>query len=63
MDGQVQLDVGGEAANNKQIHYVFAHVLNLKFLRVQEIDCVWTKRKGLLLDCSVGAKQNRSEGS
>ena len=45
------------------VHYVFAHVLNLKFLRVREIDCVWTEMKGLLLDCSVGAKENRSEGS
>ena len=45
------------------VHYVFAHMLNLKFLRVREIDCVWTEMKGLLPDRSVGAKENRSEGS
>ena len=26
---------------------------------MQETDCVWSERKGLLLDCSAGAKENR----
>ena len=28
---------------------------------VRERDCVWSKRKGLLLDCSVGTKEIRSK--
>ena len=28
---------------------------------VWERDCIWSERKGLLLDCSVGAKEIRSE--
>ena len=31
-------------------------------LRVRETNCAWSERKGLLLDCSIGAKENRSEG-
>ena len=29
---------------------------------VRETDCVLSERKGLLLDCSAGAKENRKEG-
>ena len=28
---------------------------------VRETDCVWTERKGLLLDCIASAKENRKE--
>ena len=35
------------------------HVTQCRWIYwVQETDCVWSKRKGLLLDCSVGAKVN-----
>ena len=38
----------------------------LKFFKIQgkvgtETDCILSERKGLLLDCSVGAKKTRSE--
>ena len=31
-------------------------------MAMQETDCVWSMRKGLLLDCSNGTKENRSKG-
>ena len=39
------------------------HVTQCRWIYwVRETDCIWSERKGLLLDCSVSTKDNRSEG-